>query len=166
MSNACTDNVICDMSRVFAFEHWARFYYTKELDGHTFLEVPAEVLAECREKHPDLAPLLEETNNQVMSYESSCRNVGAYVCRLYDGERYAPGVVVRAIDSKPFKIEQHMFGVWLKMHEGYLDEHHVDFDTWLEMFTEWKKLEQVVAFRTKLEQSSASGKPEAGKTVH
>ncbi|WP_243438643.1 hypothetical protein [Fundidesulfovibrio soli] len=165
MSNAC-NNVICDLSRVFSFEHWARFYYTVERDGKTFLEVPAEVVEECRKKHPDLAPLLDETNNQELTYESSCQNVGAFVCRLYDGERYGPGVVTKTIDSKDFRIELHMFGLWLKGHENYLDEHNVDFDTWLEMFTEWNKLEQVAAYRTRLMESSAADTPAGEKTVH
>ncbi len=156
--------VIQDLMRVFSFEHWARFYYTVERDGKPFLDVPADVMETCRQKYPDLAPLLEQANGQELTYESSCKNVGAFVCRLYDGAKYGPSVVDKALDSKAFRIQLHMFGVWLKGHENYLDQHDVDFDLWTEMITEWKKLDQVRAYQEKL----ATSPPEADgqKTVH
>ena len=166
MSSVCKNDPIGDITRVFAFEHWARFYFAVERDGKTVLEVPADEVEKCRREYPDLAPLLDEANNKEMTYESSCQKVGEFVCRLYDGERYGPGVVGKTLDSRAFRVEQHMFAMWLKGHEGYLDEHNVDFATWLEMFTEWKKMDQVVAFRAKLEQSPAANDNAGEKSVH
>lgn len=146
---------IKDIMRVFILEHWARFYHAQERDGKTWLELPEDVLEDCRAKHPDLAPLLEEANRKELTYEGSCTTVGAFVCRLYDGVKYVSGVVLKALDSRAFKIEQHMFGLWLKGHEGYLDQHALSYDDWLEMFTNWNLMDQVKAFRQKLEQTPA-----------
>ncbi|WP_243359786.1 hypothetical protein [Fundidesulfovibrio terrae] len=157
--------VVRDIIRVFMFEHWARFYYTVEKDGKPFLEMPADVLDDCRAKYPDLTPLLEEASGKELSIEACMQNVGAFVCRLLDGDKYPPGVVTKAMDSKPFRIELHLFGLWLQGHETYLDERQLSFDDWLEMFTNWKLMDKVQEFIAKLEQSPADNVSRA-KTTH
>jgi len=157
--------LIKDIMRVFILEHWARFYYAEERDGKTFLEMPPEALEKSRQETPDLAPLLEETNNTELTYESSCQNVGAFVCRMLDGEKYPPGKVTKTLDSRPFRIEMHMFALWLKGHETYLDQNPQGYHDWLEMFTNWMLMDEVKAFATRMEQSPPPEGKDA-KTAH
>lgn len=154
-----------DIIRVFILEHWARFYYAKDKDGQTVLSIPADVIEKIRESHTELVPMLEETNATVITYEESCKNVGAFVCRLLDGPKYAPGVVTKAMDSKPFKIEMHLLSLWLKGHESYLDAHDLSYDDWLEMFVNWKQMDQVKAFIEKL-QSTPPASEKTSQSVH
>lgn len=156
--------LIKDIARVFMFENWARFYYALDRDAKTFLEVPAEVMEQCRAKHPDLAPLLDECALQEMTAESSCRTVGEFVLRLLDGVKYPPGKVLKALDSKPYKIEMHMFNLWLKGHEGYLDANPQDFDGWLYMYQNWRMMDEVRAFAARLESGQAAGETQAKST--
>ena len=153
--------LIQDIMRVFIFENWARFYHAQEREAQTWLAVPEEVISACRVAHPDLAPLLEDTNNAPISYESCAKNVGEFVCRLFDGPKYPPGTVERALNSKAFKIQLHMFSLWQRGHENYLDEHALSFDDWLEMFTNWMQMDEVQAFQTRLTQS-----PDDSATAH
>jgi hypothetical protein len=154
-----------DIVRVFIFENWARYYYTVERGGTTYLEVPEEVLEQCRKTHPDLVPLLEDTNKTEITYESCRKNVGEFVCRVLDGQKYPPGKVDAALDSKAFKIELHMFFMWQRGHDSYLDQHRLSFDDWMEMFVNWRLMDEVKAFQTKLEQSPPAGEAN-GKQAH
>ena len=157
--------LVKDIIRVFIFEHWARFYYAAQRDGKVFLEIPAELMAKLREKHPDLAPLLESANTKELSYESCQANVGSFVCSLLDGTKYPAGMVTKCLDSKDFRIELHLFNLWLQGHEGYLEQHSLTFEDWLEMFANWKLMDKVREFIAKLRQTPNSpGTPE--KTTH
>jgi hypothetical protein len=157
-------DLVKDIARVFIFENWARFYYTAIRGGTTFLEVPEEVLEQCRQTHPDLAPLLEDTNNTEITYESCRKNVGEFVCRALDGQKYPPGKIDAALDSKAFKIELHMFSMWQRGHESYLDQHQLSFDDWMEMIVNWRLLDEVKAFQAKLEQSPSTDEADGKKT--
>ena len=153
--------LIQDIMRVFIFENWARFYHATQQGGQTWLAVPENVLDACRSAHPDLAPLLDATNNTPISYESCAHNVGEFVCRLLDGQKYPPGKVEQTLGSKAFKIQLHMFSLWQRGHETYLDQHALSFDDWLEMFANWLAMDEVQTFQARLAQS-----PESGDTAH
>lgn len=157
--------VIKDILRVFIFEHWARFYYAADRGGKIFLEVPGEVMAQLHEKHPNLAPLLDASSTQELSYESCQLHVGSFVCSLLDGAKYPAGMVTKTLDSKEFRIELHLFNLWLQGHEGYLEQHSLTFEDWLEMFANWKLMDKVQEFISKLKQTPSSpGQP--AKTTH
>ena len=138
---------------MFAFEHWARFYYAVDREGKTFLEAPEDVLATVREQTADLAPLLEEINHKELTYEASCKNVGTFVCELLDGTKYKPGLVQRLLDSRPYRMEMHLFSLWLQGHEDYLDANPQSFPDWLDMYLNWKELDQVKEYIKSLEQA-------------
>lgn len=149
--------VVKEIIRVFAFEHWARFYYAVDREGKTFLEAPEEIVVQVGEQALDLLPLLERTNNKELTYEASCQNVGTFVCELLDGTKYKPGLVQRMLDSKAYKVEMHLFAMWLKGHEGYLDANPQTLADWLEMYANWKEMDQVKQFAQKLMTAPPSG---------
>ncbi|GAB6037386.1 hypothetical protein JCM15519_19450 [Fundidesulfovibrio butyratiphilus] len=150
------------IARVFFFEYWARFYFTTEIAGNSVLEVPEEVLAQCRRDVPDLFPLLEKSNHALISAEESQRQVGAYVLETLDEGKGKADIVLKIFDSKPFRIELHMFSLWIKGHETYLDEKRLDFAEFIEHYRNWRKLDQVREFVARLE-----GMPEEdSQTTH
>ena len=150
------------IARVFFFEYWARFYFTSEIEGNSVLDVPEDVLAQCRRDAPDLFPLLEKSNHALISAEESQRQVGAYVLETLDEGKGKANLVLDIFDSKPFRIELHMFSLWIKGHETYLDEKRLGFADFLDHYLNWRKLDQVREFVTRLE-----GMPEeSSKTTH
>jgi len=159
------DTLVKDIVRVFIFENWARFYFTADKHGMAHLEVPGDVLEKLKKEHPDLAPLIEETNKGVITPELCRQKVGEFVCRILDGQKYAPGQVEKALNSKAFKIEMHMFFMWQRGHEAYLDQHDLSFDDWMEMIVNWRLMDEVKAFQAKLEQAPEEDGQKGG-TVH
>jgi hypothetical protein len=155
-----------DIVEVFMFEHWLRHYYVVEKDGRLFIEVPQEDLTRVYEREEHLAPLVDMLNNEEISYEKCQATVGAFVGARYDGSKYGGDTVARAMDSKTFKIEMYVFGVWLKGHEAYLDERKMDFAEWREMYQGWNALDQVKEYRKKLMAGGGDPDQPATGTVH
>jgi len=143
-------NAVADIAEVFMFEQWLRHYYVVEKDGKLMLEVPEDDLKAIYEHEEHLAPLLDMLNNTEISYEKCQTTVCAFVGARYDGSKYGPEVIAKAMDSKAFKVELYVFGVWLKGHEAYLDERKMPFAEWREMYTGWNSLDQVKEYRKKL----------------
>ena len=164
MSDEAT-NAVSDVTEVFKFEHWARFYFAKEQDGKVFLDVPAEQIESLRNTQGHLVGLLDEINQKDIDYQTSCRMVGAHVCRILDGAKYRPGVVTNALDSREFQIEMHLFSLWVTGHEAMLDEAVLDFSKWVEIFEQWKQSEQVQNFAASLRKSGAKIS-DGGTTIH
>lgn len=139
-----------DIAAVFRFEQWLRFYFIVEKNGSLFLEIPAEELKKIYAEQEHLGPLADMLNNGEITYEKCQNSVCAFVGVRFDGSKYGPDVVSRTMNSKSFKIEQYVFGVWLKGHESYLDERRMPFSEWEEMYAGWNSLDQVKEYRAKL----------------
>lgn len=159
-------NAVADIAEVFMFEQWLRHYFVVEKDGKLLLEIPQEELKDIYEKEEHLAPLVDMFNNTEISYEKCQTTVCAFVGARYDGSKYGPEVISRAMDSKAFKIEMYVFGVWLKGHESYLDERKLPFSEWREMYAGWNSLDQVKEYRKKLMAGGADPNQPATKSVH
>jgi hypothetical protein len=143
-------SAVADIAEVFMFDHWIRYYFAVEKDGKVMVEVPEADMKNLYEHEQHLAPLADMLNHGEISYEKSQSSVCAFIGARYDGSKYGPGVITQAFDSKLFKIEQYVFGVWLKGHEAYLDERKMPFAEWREMYAGWNGLDQVKEYRQKL----------------
>jgi hypothetical protein len=150
MSESTFALAVDDIVEVFMFEQWLRYYFVAEKDGRLFLEIPPDELKRLYEKYEHLAPLADMLNREEISYEKSQATVCTFVGARYDGSKYAAGVISRALDSKAFKIELYVFGVWMKGHEAYLDAQRLDFADWREMYAGWNSMEEVKDYRRKL----------------
>ncbi|MDD4730869.1 MAG: hypothetical protein PHX58_02930 [Desulfovibrio sp.] len=151
-----------EVLRIMMFEQWIRFYFLEDRDGTLFVNIPEEALEQIREKQADLLPLAEMMNNDDITYEKGQATVCSFAGSRLDGQRFAPEVLPKALDSKDFKVELYMFQLWNRGHEKYLDERFHDFEEWEEMFTEWSKLDEVKEYRRKLVlggQQGTGGKP-------
>lgn len=158
MTKDTNAKVVADIAEVFMFDQWLRHYFVSDKNGKLMVEIPQDDLKAIYESHAHLAPLADMMNNAELTYEKCQADVCAFVGACFDGAKYAPGVVARAMDSKLFKIEQYVFSVWFKMHEKYLDERRMTFAEWREMYDGWNSMEQVKEYRRKL--MAGGGDPE------
>ena len=155
-----------DLAEVFFFEQWLRHYYVVEKGDKLFLEIPDEDLRLIYEKHQHLGPLADLLNNREISYEECQASVCAFMGVRFDGTKFAPNVVSSTLDSKAFKIEMYVFGVWLKGHESFLDEATLPFEEWMEMYAGWNSMDEVKQYRHKLEAGGGDPNEPASKAVH
>jgi len=157
---------VADIAQVFMFEQWLRHYFVVEKGGKLFIEIPEDDLAEIHAGHDNLGGLADMLNNDEISYEKCQATVCAFVGARFDGSKYAPDVVARTLDSKAFKIEMYVFGVWLKGHESYLDAQKLPFSEWTEMYAGWKSMDQVKEYRRKLEAGGTDPDRSPSACVH
>lgn len=144
-------SAVADIAQVFMFEQWLRHSFAVEKDGRLFIEIPEADLAEIHGKYEGLGGLADMFNHDEITYEKCQTMVCTYVGARFDGSKYGPDVVPRTLDSKTFKIEMYVFGMWLKGHGAYLDAERLSFADWMEMYDGWKALDQVKEYRRKLE---------------
>ena len=90
--------------RVFAAEHWARFYYAVEQDGAVTLDVPEEALAAIAAEDQGLAGFLGGLNGKPIDPESSRQAIGEHVFRSLEGTGLPQGTVAKAFDSPSFAL--------------------------------------------------------------
>ena len=159
-------SAVADIAQVFMFEQWLRHYFVVEKDGALFIEIPQDDLKEIFEKHENLAGLADMFNHGEITYEKCQTMVCAFVGARFDGSKYGPDVVARTLDSKAFKIEMYVFGVWIKGHESYLDAQKLPFAEWREMYAGWSALDQVKEYRRKLEAGGADPNQPASACAH
>lgn len=150
MTNSTFAAAVEDIVEVFMFEQWLRHYFVVEKAGRLFIEIPQEELKAIYAKHEHLAPLADMFNAGEIDYQKCQATVCAFVGARYDGAKYGPEVISRALDSKAFKIEMYVFGVWFKGHESYLDAERLDFAQWREMYAGWNSMDEVKEYRKKL----------------
>ncbi|SNR98657.1 hypothetical protein SAMN04488503_2197 [Humidesulfovibrio mexicanus] len=166
MTNDPYANAVADIAEVFMFEHWLRHSFVVEKDGKLFLEVSQDDLRDIYQQEEHLAPLVDMLQNAEISYEKCQATVCSFVGARYDGTKYGPDVVARALDSKAFKIEMYVFGVWLKGHQQYLDERRMSFAEWREMYAGWNSLDQVKEYRKKLMAGGGDPDQPSSRSVH
>jgi hypothetical protein len=159
-------SAVADIAQVFMFEQWLRHYFVVEKDGKLFIEIPQDDLVEIHGKLEGLGGLADMFNNSEITYEKCQAMVCAFVGARFDGSKYGPDVVARTLDSKAFKIEMYVFGVWLKGHENFLDAGKLPFTEWQEMFEGWKSMDEVKEYRRKLEAGGSDPNASPSSCVH
>ena len=154
-----------EVAEIFQFEHWIRFYFATQRDGRTFIDMPPQAVAKARQEHPQLAGLIDALNNSEIDYASSVRQVGEYVHSKLDGPKYGPNVVPAILDSKDFKVDMHLFSLWVRGHEAALDEEVLDFSEWASRFSAWKAAQEVVRYAQSLRKADKV-EHEVGGAIH
>lgn len=159
-------NAVADIAEVFMFEQWLRHYFVVEKDGKLFIEIPQDDLKEIYENQQHLGSLADMFNNGEINYEKCQATVCSFVGGRYDGSKYGPEVITRALDSKAFKVEMYVFGVWMKGHEQFLDDRRMPFSEWREMYAGWNTMDEVKEYRKKLMAGGGTPNDPATKSVH
>lgn len=134
---------VADICEIMQFENWLRFYFIQEKNDELFIEVPEKAMEHFQEKYPNLAPLAEKMNHEVITYEKSVNTVCEYVVTSLDGKKYKSGLVPSALDSPDFQNEMYLFQVWAQSHESQLEKAPMEFATWQKLYHEWKQTDHV-----------------------
>jgi hypothetical protein len=159
-------HAVADIAEVFMFEQWLRHYFVVEKEGKLYIEIPHEDLKAIYAKEEHLGGLADMLNNAEITYEKCQATVCAFVGARYDGSKYGPEVISRSLDSKAFKIEMYVFGVWMKGHEQFLDAQRLPFSEWREMYAGWNTMNEVKEYRKKLMAGGGNPNEPATKSVH
>ncbi len=157
--------VLADVAEAMQFESWLRFYFIKEAeDGSLTLDIPAEVAEALQRDHAGLWPLAEALTGKALDQQTCLNEVCIFAARYLDGVRHRAGLVDKVFDSRDFKVEMHLFHLFLSGHEAAFDRERLDFAKWREIFVAWKASDQV---REYLAKAAAPGEnaPTACKTV-
>ncbi len=160
------DKAVRDLMEVIMFDQWMRFYYVEDKDGKLFLQVPPEVVKAVREEFPHLFGIVEQLNGREIDYQKCFGALCAHVANQLDGSKFADNVVPAVFDSKPFKIEQYVFNVWLKGHEAHLEAEAMPFALWREMYDTWRAMDEVKEYLLKLTAGNMEPGASASTATH
>lgn len=136
-----TKEAIRDLSRVFQFELWLRFYFIHEDEGKLSINLGDEMLQKMEEKYGHLAELARTLSEREITPEECRKAIVEHIMHQFDGVKYDVGFVPRIMDHAVFKGEIQLFNTWAGLHEEQLDRKVLDFDKWIEIFDEWKSSE-------------------------
>ncbi len=136
-----TREAIKDLSRIFQFELWLRFYFVRENEGRHSINLDEELLQKMHEKYGHLAELAKTLNAKEITPESSRQAIVKHIMHNFDGIKYDVGLVPRIMDYAIFKGEIQMFNTWVGLHEEQLDRKVLDFEKWIEIYDQWKSSE-------------------------
>lgn len=150
MKNRAFDKAVEDVSEVFMFDHWMRFYFIFEEGKKLTLKVPQEVVSQIEKEFPTLQGLVELSNNEVIDQQKSTQNVCSFIGARFDGTKYSDKIIPRVFDSKEFKIETYLFNLWIKGHESYLESEVMTFAEWKGLYSGWKEQDEVKNYISRL----------------
>ncbi|UZP66267.1 hypothetical protein N1030_11640 [Desulfovibrio mangrovi] len=151
------------ISEVLMFENWLRFYFIAEEGEKLFIRVPEQGQMRIRENHPALFALVEDMNDKEITPETSRMAVCNFVSSEIEGSVVKAGMGGRVFDSQTFQFEMHLFGTWVQSHEEQLDKGFLDFNTWKNLYAEWKKSDKVREHIEQLRDAmTRSSQPDSG----
>lgn len=136
------NQVLSDVSRVFMFEHWLRFYFVQEQEGEISLELTSAQLKKIHGTYGELGELAERMNGENLSPEICRSFIVDFLRDQYDGKKYPMGMVPQLLDQPVFQLELALFNVWANLHEAQLEEGILGFEKWEDFFSTWKESEQ------------------------
>jgi len=136
-----TKEAIKDLSRVFQFELWLRFYFIHDDEGKLSINLDEEMLQKMEEKYGHLAELARTLSEKEITPEACRQAIVEHIMHQFDGIKYDVGFVPRIMDHAVFKGEIQLFNTWAGLHEEQLDRKVLDFDRWIEIYDEWKSSE-------------------------
>ncbi|MFP4168781.1 MAG: hypothetical protein ACLFSY_08065 [Desulfonatronovibrionaceae bacterium] len=139
-----------DISRVFKFELWLRFYFLEEGANGLRIKLSNEQISKIQEEYKDLFGLVEKMMDRELTPDISQQVIVEFIGEKYDGIEFDLGVVPKVMDSALFRAEVEAFNMWVSLHESQLDEAFLPFEKWIEAFEEWKGTEQAKKVVTSL----------------
>ncbi|WP_421903291.1 hypothetical protein [Maridesulfovibrio sp.] len=141
--NKAFNQAVEDISEVFMFDHWMRFYFIFEEGKKLSVKVPEEVCTQIDKEYPNLKGLLDLMNNEEIDQQKSMNTVCSFIGARFDGTKYSSKIVPKVFDSKDFKMEMYLFNLWIKGHESYLESEVMTFKDWQELYDGWREQDEV-----------------------
>ena len=153
------EKVVAQVVEVVMFENWLRFYFIADGEGDDLMiRIPEQGMKKITSLYPELAELAERLNNDVITHESSMREVCLYVASAIKG---SDEMLQTTFSSNEFQMEAQLFNSWLQAHEEQLDAGFADFATWRTMFSDWKQTpkvqEYITSVQDKLQRTATDG---------
>lgn len=153
MKNSAFDKAIDEITDVFKFDFWMRFYFIFEENNKLYLKVPDEVHKKVEENNPEFLGLVDLLNKEEIDQKKSTETVCAFIGARYDGTKFNTKIVPKVFDSKEFKLKMYLFNLWIKGHESYLESEVLSFQEWQELYKGWVGQEEVQKYIAKLKDS-------------
>ncbi|ACS81282.1 hypothetical protein [Maridesulfovibrio salexigens] len=141
--NKAFNQAVEDISEVFMFDHWMRFYFIFEEGKKLTVKVPEEICTQVDKEYPSLKGLLDLMNNEEIDQQKSMNTVCSFIGARFDGTKYSSKIVPKVFDSKDFKMEMYLFNLWIKGHESYLESEVMTFNDWQELYSGWREQDEV-----------------------
>ena len=129
---------LVDVSHVFHFEFWLRYYFVEEKDGRLFITLNEEQRKQVHDQFSEYWELAERVEGVPLSFELSQRVVVEFLQLHMDGVKYPPAAINDVLDNKEFSVEMQLFDTWINLHEEQLMQKIYGFDTWMHIYGEWK----------------------------
>lgn len=139
---AVAHSALNDMSRVFHFEYWLRYYFIEERDNGLYLNLSAEQVKQMQAQFPDYWDVVERMLGLALSPELSQKAVVEFLQLNFEGKKYPANTVIKVLDSKEFSVEMYLFDTWVDLHEDQLMQKIYGFDYWMHIYDEWRQTEQ------------------------
>jgi hypothetical protein len=158
---------IKEISEVFKFELWLRFYFIQENDGKLLLDLDEQVIDKMKKEYGHLAELASDMNktelNPVVCQEYIVRHLTGH----FEGKKYEIGYVPKVLDSVAFKAELQLFNTWAHLYEDQLDKNTLGFEKWKKLYDDWRESESARKIELSLsmhESQQKSGQVQSEKT--
>ena len=137
-------SVLNEVAEAMQFESWLRFYFLTQGEDETLvMDIPADVQEAIQRDYALFWPLAEALQGKAIDYQTSMNEVCTFAARFLDGTRHRAGLVDKVFDSRDFKLEMYLFGLFLTGHEAVFDRDRLDFAKWREIFAAWKASDEV-----------------------
>ncbi len=136
-----TSKAIDEISRVFKFELWLRFYFIQDKDGRLTINIDDPVLQKFEQEYGHLAELAYSLNHKEITPELCRKVIVEHIMEQFDETDNEADFVPKILDHKIFKTEIQLFNTWVALCENQLDQKVLDFEKWLKLFDEWKTSE-------------------------
>jgi hypothetical protein len=130
-----------EISEVFKFEHWLRFYFIEENKGVLRINLDDRVMEKMEQEYGHLAALASTLNRIELDPVVSRQVIVEYLLDHFDGKKYEIGYIPKLLDSNSFKAEIELFNAWTHLYEDQLDKTTLSFAKWKDLYGEWKKSE-------------------------
>lgn len=130
-----------EISEVFKFEHWLRFYFIEENNGVLRINLDDRVMEKMKQEYGHLAALASTLNRIELDPVVSRQVIVEHLLDHFDGKKYEIGHIPKILDTAIFKTEIELFNAWTHLYEDQLEKTTLSFAKWKDLYDEWKQTE-------------------------
>ena len=130
-----------EITEVFKFELWLRFYFIQDNEGVMSINLSKEVLGQMENSYGHLAKLASNISSRELNPDVCQKVIVEHLMDHFDGKKYEIGYIPKILDTAAFKAEIQLFNTWAHLHEDQLDKNILNFNKWQELYDQWKQSE-------------------------
>lgn len=139
-----TNTALNEISEVFHFEFWLRYYFVEERGDDLFIVITDEQMKKMQTQYPEYWELAERVKDQPLTPELSQMAVVEFLQLNLEGKKLSTNAVPKVLDSKDFSIEMYMFDTWVNLHEEQLSQKIFGFEYWMNAYGQWRGSEKAL----------------------